>query len=59
MATKTKRPVAWIVSQQGQSKYTEILRSKRDAMEAAKDMRWWPGRITVTPLYAGKSEIIK
>ena len=54
-----KRPVAYIVKQDGQSKYTEILRSRRDAMEAARDMRWWPGRITVTPLYAGKAVVVK
>lgn len=54
-----RRPVAYIVKQEGFSEYTEILRFKKDAIEAAKDMRLWGGKVTVTPLYAGKVVRIK
>lgn len=58
-AGEVRRPTAYIVRQQGLSQYTEILRSKKDAMQAAKDMMWHPGRVTVTPLYAGKAVRLK
>jgi hypothetical protein len=51
--------VAYLVAQDGQSKYSEILRTKREAMLAAHDMKWWPGKITVTPLYGGKARRIQ
>lgn len=54
-----RRPTAYIVRQEGYSEYTEILRYKKDAVEAAKNMRLWGGKVTVTPLYAGKSVRIK
>jgi hypothetical protein len=49
------KPTAYIVKQVGLSEYTEILRTKKQAVEAARDMSWHPGRVTVTPLYAGDS----
>ena len=57
--SEMRRPVAYIVKQDGYSEYTEILRYKKDAIEAAKDMKLWGGRVTVTPLYAGKVVRIK
>lgn len=53
------KPAAYIVQQRGLSEYTEIHRTKRGAMECARDMRWHPGRITVTPLFAGKPAVVK
>ena len=50
---------AYIVQQKGLTKYAEIHRTKKGAMECAKDMLWHPGTVTVTPLYAGKKVRIK
>jgi len=54
-----RRPAAYIVKQDGLTRYSELLRSKKHAMQAAKDMLWHPGRVTVTPLYAGKPAVLK
>lgn len=58
MAGKVK-PFAFIVQQQGLSKYAEIHKTKKAAKECARDMLWHPGRITMTPLYAGKAVRIR
>lgn len=50
---------AYIVQQKGLTKYAEIHRTKKGALECAKDMLWHPGTVTVTPLYAGKKVRIK
>jgi hypothetical protein len=50
---------AYIVRQKGLSKYAEIHRTKKGAMECARDMLWHPGTVTVTPLYAGKKQVIR
>lgn len=59
MDARKVKPAAYIVQQRGLSEYTEIHRTKRGAMECARDMRWHPGAITVTPLFAGKPAVVK
>jgi len=59
MAPPKVKPAAWLVKQKGLSQYSEILRTKREAMQAAGDMLWHPGSVTVTPLYAGKPTVLK
>ena len=53
------KPYAYLVRKAGYGDYSEILRSRRQAEEAARDMRWWSGRVTITPLFAGKPEKVK
>ena len=50
---------AWIVRQKGMTEYTEVHLLKKHAMECAKDMKCWPGIITITPLYAGKNILVR
>lgn len=54
MAAAKVKPAAYIVRQEGLTKYAEIHRTKKGAMECARDMLWHPGTVTVTPLFAGK-----
>lgn len=41
------------------TEYTEVHMLKKHAMECAKDMKCWPGTITITPLYAGKKILVR
>jgi hypothetical protein len=54
-----RRPVAYVVKQRGLSEYTEIVQTKRQAMEAARDMLWWSKQVIIRPLYAGKEIRVK
>jgi len=58
-ADMAAKVAAYIVRQKGLSKYAEIHRTKKGAMECARDMLWHPGTVTVTPLYAGKKQVIR
>lgn len=49
-----RRPVGYIVKQRGLSQYTEIVRTKQEAMQAAREMFWWSKQVSVRPLYEGK-----
>lgn len=54
-----RRPVAYVVKQKGLSEYTEILYTKKQAMEAAREMLWWSKQVTIQPLYAGRKIALK
>lgn len=49
-----RRPVGYMVTQRGLSEYTEIVRTKRQAIEAAREMFWWSKQVSIRPLYAGR-----
>jgi len=49
-----KRPMYYLVRQRGLSRYAEVHRFRKHAVEAARDMLWHPGRVEIVPLFAGK-----
>lgn len=49
-----KRPIGYLVQQRGLSEYSEICRTKREAIQVAKENLWWSRQVTVRPLYAGR-----
>jgi hypothetical protein len=53
------KPAAYIVRQKGLTEYTEVHMKKKDAEECARDMKCWPGTITITPLYAGERILVR
>jgi hypothetical protein len=48
--------IAYLVKAAGQSQYTEILRAKTQARQAAKDLAVFSPRVSITPLYAGREQ---
>ena len=54
-----KRPIAYVVKQRGLSEYTEILYTKKQAVDAAKQLLWWSKQVTILPLYAGRAIKLK
>ncbi len=54
-----RRPVGYLVRQRGLGEYAEICRTKKEAIQAAKECFWWSKQVTVRPLYAGKEIRVK
>ena len=49
-----RRPIGYMVQQRGLSEYAEIARTKREAIQIAREGLWWSRQITIRPLYAGR-----
>lgn len=49
-----RRPVGYLVQQSGLAEYAEIVRTKKEAAQVAKECLWWSQKVTVRPLYAGR-----
>lgn len=49
-----RRPIGYVIQQRGLSEYAEIARTKREAIQIAKESLWWSQQVTIRPLYAGK-----
>lgn len=49
-----RRPFAYLVRQRGLCEYDEICKTKREAVDVAKEGLWWSQQITVTPIHLGK-----
>ena len=48
------KPAYYLVRQRGLSRYSEVHRFRKHAVEAARDMLWHPGRVEIVPLFAGR-----
>lgn len=49
-----KKPIGYMVQQRGLSEYAEIARTKREAIQIAREGLWWSTAVTIRPLYAGR-----
>lgn len=49
-----RRPVGYLVQQRGLGEYAEICRTKKEAVQAARECLWWSQQVTIRPLYAGR-----
>jgi hypothetical protein len=54
-----RRPVAYVVKQRGLREYTQVVYTKKEAMQTARDILWWSKRVTIQPLYAGRKIAIR
>ena len=48
------KPMYYLVRQRGLSRYSEVHRFRKHAVEAARDMLWHPGSVEIVPLFAGR-----
>lgn len=49
-----RRPIGYLVQQSGLGEYAEIVRTKKEAVQVARECLWWSKKVTVRPLYAGR-----
>lgn len=49
-----RRPFGYLVQQRGLGEYAEVCRTKKEAIQAARECLWWSRQVTIRPLYAGR-----